>query len=221
MREERQHIAPRSCKSTTIDAAGLPGRRFPFRARTDAEQGVVNDAVDAVIGWAYGRVSRIAKSRCRSCGLTTADAEDLAQLVVQDLWRRALPAFDVERDTPLSAYLTRCIQNSVAKRIRGMVRVRRITTTCADALEHRAGMFDPVTDDRIEQLAGAIMSDPAAYLDRDDAAVLRAALDGQADSGATIARGLRMPVGTYHNRMTAIRRRLAGLAREFIPLPAV
>lgn len=209
-------FAARSRHSSPATAtAGIPGGRFPFRPTT-SQGAQLDGAFASVFDWVQPRAKAIARSRCRSLGLGQADADDLCQLVLEDVWRRALPGFDRDRGTPLEAYLTRCMHNSARKRVKGIL-ARRRTSASGAHLPAAAGRLDPIGDDRIERLSQAVMRNPHAYMEPEEADLLAAVVQNDQRPRADVARSLGVSVSTFDRRLASVRRSVAELVHQVIP----
>lgn len=132
--------------------------------------------------WLYQIVLR----RCRRWGLDGPDADDCASEVCAHVAMHSLPRFDPDR-APVKPYLIHCAFDALRDAVRRRRRERRLTYLESKAIDEdgrNSRTLNPMLDERIEQLAKQIVSDPQRFdfTDR-QAEVIRALIE--ADAGET------------------------------------
>lgn len=156
---------------TPDGAAGTGERTLPPSDRLPSS----GRAVAVVLRWTLRRSIAIATL----CGLQHADAQDVAAAVAAEIWRDALPRYRRELGS-LRSYLSTCIHNRTCNQVKRLIAdKRRRREVNAAAITHVVAAADPSIDRCVEELAAAIMRQPAAWLPDELAHALQVLLDAQ------------------------------------------
>ena len=153
----------------TVKIKRRAGKRFPFRARTKAEQPLINALVSDALDGVERMIRSLVRRNCQSGRFSEHDIEDIVQMCRIWLWERSLPKYDAWRmpRVKLSTFLYRCVANFVGQEVRRRLNGRPTPISLTDAMSNcllDQDQPDPMVDDRrIEQIAKYIMAHPEEY----------------------------------------------------------
>lgn len=154
-----------------LDGLGLPGRRYPFRATTHADEAALLADIEAVLVWAKPRIEFLAESRARRCHLSDADADDMAANVLAVLWKH-LPKYDRQRGCLLNyIYL---VATSRLKDQATSIRLRRSREVAMNGAMDAFASPSAAFDIEASSLAEHITDRPTEYFDPGDVRVFHA-----------------------------------------------
>lgn len=214
-------------------AKPLADRRFPYRAasaeqvgaeRAKLEQQQANAAITAALASVDDMVHRQAIRYFATQG--RGRVEEMAADATCWLATHCLPRFDSSKNTKLSTFAHSCIARYMLGELRRQKRIRHAEKTITDlgpaAAPAMRRMIAPDRghDDRIVDLADAIMSDPSRYLTAMQSKVLTAIVNnpGMAMRDIATMLGYRQ-AGSLSTELLRIRERLAEIDPLDEPAP--
>jgi hypothetical protein len=179
-------------QEVTITITRGRGKKFPFRAKTKAEQADINAQASVILSRVDNMIFDIARN------VLPKDVDDDAVLeVVQRcriwLWQKSLPKFNAWRGVKVSTFLHKCATNFIRQEKRAMTRRRHITQTLdaafLDSLDARQEE-DRIHDRQIEALSLDIMANPSEYMTPSQVTVFLAVVNNPEQMMKVLAQSL-------------------------------